>query len=115
MQLDRRRADRERRQADRVPAVFAVRGQAGPRVELGQAQDIGPSGMSLRWPRDAAIGPDSIVALVFELPGTGRSIAAAGVVVSERRLGRFARASVRFVDLAPEDAALVTRYCRSDG
>lgn len=113
MPLDRRRAERDRRQSRRVPAVFAVRGE-GPRPVLGQAEDLAPAGMTLRWPKDAPLAPAAAMALTFELPGTGEPIAARAQVVNERHAGgRFRRTGVRFTTLAPEHAALIARYCAS--
>jgi hypothetical protein len=112
---DRRRTERERRQARRVAAVFAVKDTAGKRVQLGQAEDIAPSGMTLRWPRDAVIGPECPVALTFELPDSGTPIAARGTVVNTRRSGRYHRTGVRFVALEPEDAHRIAQYCARRG
>ena len=108
--MDRRRAERERRQSRRVAAVFAVRGDGVLRGHLGQAEDIGPSGMTLRWPQEAALPPDPL-SLTFELPGSGRAIAARAQVVNQRAVGRFRRAGVRFIALAPESARLIASYC----
>jgi hypothetical protein len=111
--LDRRRADRERRQARRVAAVFAVavRRPAESHVQLGQAEDIAPCGMTLRWPGDVAPAPESAVALSFELPGTRAAIAAEATVVNARRAGRYRRTGVRFVGLSPDVAQFIARYC----
>src|SRR4051794_17061283 len=108
---DRRRAERERRQARRVAAVFAVKETAGQRVPLGQAEDIAPCGMTLRWPKDAALLPDGTMALTFELPGTQAPIAARAAVVNTRRTGRYRRTGVRFVALEPEAERRIAQYC----
>jgi hypothetical protein len=108
---DRRLLDTERRQSRRVAAVFAVRNDANQRGQLGQAEDIGPTGMTLRWPKDAAFLPLAPVALTFELPGSGQPIAARALVVNQRGTGRFSRTGVRFTSLAPEHAALIRTYC----
>ena len=108
---DRRRVDRDRRQARRVPAVFAVKNTSGPRVHLGQAEDIGVTGMALRWPKDAAF--PSPVTLTFQLPGSPEPIAACAQVVNERCAGRYRRTGVRFTALEPHDAELIARYCAS--
>jgi hypothetical protein len=110
---DRRRAERERRQARRVAAVFAVKETTGRRVQLGQAEDIAPCGMTLRWPRDAALPTDAAVALTFELPGSGPPIAAQAAVVSIRRAGRYRRTGVRFTALAEDAAHRIAQYCSS--
>jgi hypothetical protein len=114
MPTDRRRAERERRESRRVSAVFAVRKGAGRGVVLGQVEDIGPAGMLLRWPRDAA-APGDAVALSFTLPGGARAIEARAEVVSERPSGRYCRTGVRFTALAPADAALIAEYCGRRG
>jgi PilZ domain len=111
MLLDRRRADRDRRLDRRVPAVFAVMNTTGPQIQLGQAEDIAVSGMSLRWPKDAAF--PSPVTLAFQLPGTREPIWADAQVVNDRHSGRYRRTGVRFTTLAPEDAAQIARYCAS--
>jgi c-di-GMP-binding flagellar brake protein YcgR len=108
MFLDRRRADRERRLSRRVSAVFAVK-TAGSAALLGQAEDIGLSGMALRWPKDADF--DESVTLTFELPGTREPIAASAQVVSDRYAGRYRRTGVRFTELEPQHAELIARYC----
>jgi c-di-GMP-binding flagellar brake protein YcgR len=111
MLLDRRRADRERRQARRVAAVFAVKQITGERVQLGQAEDIAPCGMTLRWPPDAAPLPDGPLALTFELPGSLAPIAARATVVHDVRADRYRRTGVRFVALEPDAARRIARYC----
>lgn len=113
MASDRRRTQHERRQTRRVPAIFAVRGLAGPVIELGQAEDITEGGMTLRWRREVAFGPKTPVSLNFELPGTHRCIAASALVTHDRELGRFRRTGVRFTGLDAEAADLIERYCRN--
>ena len=113
MLLDRRRADHDRRSTRRVPAVFAVKNPAGHSVQLGQAEDIGVSGMALRWPKDAAFKPAAAVTLIFQLPGSREAIAASALVVNERHAGRFCRTGVRFTALEPQHAELIARYCAS--
>ena len=111
MLLDRRRADRDRRLCRRVPAVFAVKNTIGAAVQLGQAEDIGLTGMALRWPKDALFA--SPVTLTFQLPGSGEAIAASAHVVNERSAGRYRRTGVRFTGLEPQHAALIAKYCAS--
>ena len=94
-----------------MPAVFAVKHAAGPSVQLGQAEDIGVSGMALRWPKDAALTAPTAVTLTFQLPGSRESIAAAAQVVNDRTAGRYRRTGVRFLDLDPQHAELIARYC----
>jgi hypothetical protein len=111
MFLDRRRADHERRASRRVPAVFAVKNADGSCVQLGQAEDIGVTGMALRWPKDADFL--SPVTLIFQLPGSRQPIAASAQVVNDRYAGRYRRTGVRFTALDPQDADLIARYCAS--
>jgi hypothetical protein len=113
MQLDRRRADRDRRLSRRVPAVFAVKNIAGRSIQLGQAEDIGMEGMALRWPKDAAFL--SPITLSFELPGTREPIAASAQVVNDRYAGRYRRTGVRFTAIDPQHAELIARYCSRKG
>jgi hypothetical protein len=113
--VDRRRAERERRQTHRVSAVFAVRNGTGRGVVLGQAEDIGPKGMMLRWPRDATLGAAEPVAVSFTLPGAERPIEARVLVVSRRPSGRYSRTGVRFTTIAPSDAARIAEYCGRRG
>jgi hypothetical protein len=112
---DRRQTEHERRQARRVAAVFAVKEIAGRRVQLGQAEDIAPCGMTLRWHKDAALLPDSAVALSFELPGSDAPIVAQATVVSTRRAGRYRRTGVRFVALESDVAQRIAQYCARRG
>lgn len=106
---DRRRAARDRRGGARVPAVFAVREARAAR--LAQAQDIGPQGMGLVWPRDAAVDCGEAVALSFHLPGAPGEIAARARVVSAVAIGRLRRTGVRFLALRPEQRNMILRYC----
>jgi hypothetical protein len=111
--VDRRRTGEDRRKTRRIPAVFAVQNGRGREVQLGQAEDIGPAGMTLRFPRDTPLAADAAVILVFELPGTRGAIAARAQVVSERRSGRYRRTGVRFTAVDPQSASLIEAYCQS--
>lgn len=112
MIVDRRCSERDRRQGHRVPAVFAVMNTCG-RVHLGQAEDIGPGGISLRWPKDVRFSPNAPLALQFALPGCDQRISARGTITHDRRAGRFRRTGVRFTGLEPQVHALIARYCDS--
>ena len=119
MSIDRRRAPQERRQTDRVPAVFAVKkaitgpdGRADGRVQLCQAEDIAPAGMTIKRPRGSAVLPRTEVALSFALPGSDDQISARGLVVSDASTGSFRRTGVRFLALAPHHAQAIAGYCR---
>jgi c-di-GMP-binding flagellar brake protein YcgR len=109
---DRRRAERDRRQALRVRAVFAVKGLIKGRMQLGQAEDIGPGGMTLRCPQDAPHPPQTPILLTFALPGTRGLLGAAGVVVSDCLVGPFRRTGIRFTLLAPADEERIVRFCQ---
>jgi hypothetical protein len=122
MSLDRRRAPQERRQTDRIPAVFAVKksiagadGRTSRPFQLCQAEDIACSGMTIKRPRGSAVLARTEVALAFALPGSRDEIAARGVVVSDASVGSFRRTGVRFIALAPEHAQLIAGYCRRSG
>jgi hypothetical protein len=115
MLLERRRADRDRRQDSRVSAVFAVRNLIGSRFQLGQAEDIAPTGITLRRPRDVPVSPQTVLSLLFDLPGAGARIKVSGTVVSDRRLGPFRRTGVRFTEISPENVALLADFCSRKG
>jgi hypothetical protein len=110
MVVDRRRAGRDRREARRVQAVFAVKNRMGSRVQLGLAEDIGPGGMTLRRPREP-VAPQTPVSLSFELPGQGAALALSGVVVRDAGAGAFRRTGVRFTTLEPDQERLLAAYC----
>ncbi len=128
MTSDRRRTVEERRRCDRVPAVFAVKkavavtvtDEPGPRaagpksrhVQLCQAEDIAPAGMTIKRPRGTAVQPRTELALSFSLPGSREEISARGLVVTDASVGSFRRTGVRFIALRPEDAQLIAGYCR---
>jgi len=126
MTSDRRRTVEERRRCDRVPAVFAVKkavavtDELAPRaaaaknrqVQLCQAEDIAPAGMTIKRPRGSAVQPRTELALSFSLPGSHEEISARGLVVSDASVGSFRRTGVRFIALRPEDAQLIAGYCR---
>jgi hypothetical protein len=112
MSVDRRRTTADRRQAERVPAVFAVKKSLGRNVQLCQAEDITPSGMSMKRPRGTFIIPRTEVDLTFSLPGSQEEISARGVVVHDVVVGSFRRTGVRFIAVQPEHAQLIAGYCR---
>jgi hypothetical protein len=115
MVVDRRQVSRERRASRRIKAVFAVKKTVGTRVQLGQAEDIGPTGMTVRRPKDGGLPANTPVSLTFELPGTAEPIAADGVVINDVRAGIFRRTGVRFIGLRPEHQRLIASYCRRSG
>jgi hypothetical protein len=102
-----------------VPAVFAVKkaiaghdGTPGSQIQLCQAEDIAPAGMTIKRPRGSAVLARTEVALAFALPGSHDEISARGVVVSDASVGAFRRTGVRFIALAPAHAQLIAGYCR---
>jgi hypothetical protein len=111
MFVERRHVDRDRRVNRRVPIVIAVRHRVGEQTELGQAEDIGLLGITLRRHRDAAIVPQTALSLSFELPGNHTLIEAVGRVVSDRVQGYFRRTGVCFDNVSLEHRALLSVYC----
>jgi hypothetical protein len=111
MHLERRRSERDRRACGRVPVVCAVQNAIAGRLYLGQAEDIGPGGITLRRPRDLPVLPQTPVTLSFDLPGVRRTLDLDGFVVSDRRIGSFRRTGIRFVRPSDEQAALLGDYC----
>jgi hypothetical protein len=112
MMIDRRRLAEDRRAVSRTPAVFAVRKSFAGRVSLCQAEDIGPTGMTIRRPRGTTVPARAEVALSFALPGSSEEIAAKGVVVNDGVSGGFRRTGVRFIALRPDHERLIAGYCR---
>jgi len=118
MSTDRRRAPQDRRQTSRIAAVFAVKKAltpAGSPIQLCQAEDIAPAGITIKRPRGSSVMPRTEVALSFALPGSGEEISARGLVVSDTSVGAFRRTGVRFIALQPEHAQLIAGYCRRRG
>lgn len=114
MQSDKARtlsASDDRRRAARTPAVFAVKEYLAGAVELCQAEDINPSGMTIRRTRDAVPGLRTPVELEFDLPGCGREIAAEAVVVNDTFDGSFRRTGVKFVGLPSELREAIACFC----
>jgi len=111
MQLERRRSERDRRGTGRVPVVCAVRNTVGGRLYLGQAEDIGPGGITLRRPRDLPVRPQTPIAMTFDLPGVNATIAVDGMVVSDRRYGYFRRTGIRFLAPSADQLAMLGAYC----
>ena len=112
MSSDRRRAPGERRQTARVPAVFAVKESFGRQIQLCQAEDIAPSGMTIKRPRGSGALPRAEVSVSFSLPGSREEIAARGLVVSDGMSGGFRRTGLRFIALRPDHVQLIAGYCR---
>src|SRR5579863_9992028 len=110
--FDRRRSSSDRRRTERAPAVFAVKNSFAGSISLCQAEDIGPSGMTIRRPRGTTVPPRAEVSLQFSLPGSAEEIAARGVVVSDGAAGGFRRTGVRFIALGPDHERLIAGYCR---
>jgi hypothetical protein len=102
MQIERRRSDRDRRENWRVPVVCAVRNTVAGRLYLGQAEDIGPGGITLRRPRDVPVKPHTPITVTFDIPGTRTTLDLDGLVVSDLRDGSFRRTGIRFVTPSPD-------------
>ena len=112
MSNDRRKTSRERRQAQRIAATFAVKQSSDGKVELCQAEDISPGGMSIRRLRERQQSPRTEVALRFELPGTREEIVAEAVVTYDAAAGSFRRTGVGFIALRPEHQQAIAAFCR---
>jgi c-di-GMP-binding flagellar brake protein YcgR len=110
---ERRRTDNDRRQARRIAATFAVKNSTGGRVQLCQAEDISPGGITIKRTKEPSYVPRSTtVALAFALPGTREEIAAQGVITSDAPAGSFRRTGVSFIALQPEHQRLIAGFCR---
>jgi hypothetical protein len=102
--------------------VFAVKkaiaghdGRPSHQIQLCQAEDIAPAGITIKRPRGSAVLARTEVALAFALPGSRDEISARGMVVSDASAGAFRRTGVRFIALAPAHAQLIAGYCRRAG
>jgi hypothetical protein len=113
MQVERRRAERDRREDIRVPVVCAVRNVVEGALQLGQSEDLGLGGITVRRPRDLPVAPETPITLSFDLPGTQSTLDIDGRVVSDRRVGSFRRTGIRFVKLSSELIALLGDFCRA--
>jgi hypothetical protein len=110
--IERRRSECDRRETWRIPVVCAVRNTVAGRLYLGQAEDVGPGGITLRRPRDLPVRPRTPITLTFELPGTQTTLDFDGLVVTDRRAGFFRRTGVRFVQPSPAQVALLGQLRR---
>jgi len=112
MHVERRRSESDRRENWRVPVVCAVRSTVGGRLYLGQAEDIGPGGITLRRPRDLPVVAQTHITLTFDLPGTRKTIDVDGLVVTDRRSGSFRRTGIRFLGTSAEQVAMLGEFRR---
>jgi c-di-GMP-binding flagellar brake protein YcgR len=115
---DRRQGIPDRRVALRVPAVFAVKSFLRGRVQLGQAEDLGVGGMTLRRLPDVPAAPGAPISLTFALPVSGRDdslLRLQGVVVSDRLDGTFRRTGVRFAGVGSDTQEVLSRFCSQHG
>jgi hypothetical protein len=111
---DRRIGRPDRRANLRVTAVFAVKSLLRGRLQLGQAEDLGPGGMTLRRLPDQPAAVGTAITLVFALPEGGEGatlLKVQGVVVSDALAGTFRRTGVRFLPAADEARGRITRFC----
>lgn len=92
--------------------VCAVRNVVGGALHLGQSEDLGLGGITVRRPRDLPVAPETAVTLTFDLPGTQTTLDIDGQVVSDRRAGSFRRTGIRFVRLSSDLIALLGDFCR---
>ena len=113
MAVDRRRTDRERRAALRVPAVFAVKCVIEEQLELGQAEDVGPGGLTMRRPEQLPLAPGTGLRLFFGLPGEAGLVATHGIVVSDTLVGACRRTGVRFMALPVDEEQQIASFCQA--
>ena len=92
--------------------MFAVKKSVGRNIQLCQAEDITPSGMTMKRPRGTLINPRTEIDLSFALPGSDEEMLARGVVINDVVVGSFRRTGVRFIAVQPEHAQLIAGYCR---
>ena len=92
--------------------MCAVRNTVEGCLHLGQSEDLGPGGITLRRPRDMPMLPRTPIFLTFDLPGTQATIAVDGLVVTDRRAGAFRRTGIRFIEPSSEQAAVLSEFCR---
>jgi len=81
-------------------------------VQLCQAEDICPGGMTIKRPKDLSYTPRTTVALAFALPGMAELIAAEGLITSDAASGSFRRTGISFIALRPEHQRLIAGFCR---
>jgi len=96
-----------------VAAVFAVKSVARGRLQLGQAEDLSPEGMTVRRPKDIPLSPGTGLVLTFALPGSGAMLRLSALVVSDRLSGGFRRTGLRFVALAADQQQQIAGFHRS--
>lgn len=113
MSTDRRRSPRQRRIAARVPAVFAVKSVARGRLQLGQAEDVSPLGMTIRRPKDLPLSAGTGLVLTFGLPGSAGLLRLSALVVSDRLAGSFRRTGLRFIALAADQQQQISAFCEA--
>ncbi len=112
MAVDRRRGERERRAALRAPAVFAVKSEGEGTLWLGQAEDVGPGGLTMRRPEDPALTPGMGLTLTFSLPGEQTLVSTHAVVVSDLLVGSCRRTGVRFLALPDDQEQQIAAFCQ---
>ncbi|HEY2902422.1 MAG TPA: PilZ domain-containing protein [Polyangia bacterium] len=96
----------------RTAATFAVKNATSGRIQLCQAEDICPGGITIKRTKDASYKPRTPVALAFSLPGSPEEIAAEGVITSDTPVGSFRRTGVSFIALRPEHRQAIAGFCR---
>lgn len=92
--------------------MCAIRNTIAGCHHLGQSEDIGPGGITVRRPRDMPVPPETFISVTFDLPGTQTTVALDGLVVSDRRHGSFRRTGIRFLKTSPEQLALLGQLRR---
>ena len=112
MAVERRRTEQERRTALRVRAVFAVKSEGEGRLCLGQAEDVGPGGLTMRRLEDPALAPGTGLTLTFALPGEQSLVSTHAVVVSDQLVGSCRRTGVRFLALPDDQEQQISAFCQ---
>ena len=114
MTADRRRAERERRAAARVPAVFAVKSVFAGACSWGRPRTSAPAGLTMRRPKDLPLTPGHRHRADLRAAGGRRACCAlSALVVSDRLVGSFRRTGVRFLALAADQQQQIAGFCRA--
>jgi uncharacterized protein (TIGR02266 family) len=99
----------ERRRAFRAPVSLAVELRDGQSFSIHSIRDLSIGGVYFAWAVPHSVGAK--VRLRFQLPGDPHTIECEGEVVSVPDKGSFGM-GVRFLEVAPEDAARLEAFVR---
>jgi len=99
-------------EAKRITVVFNVTGKDASRQVVGQGKDLSEKGLLLVAPAPITIG--AVLQIEFFLPGTRSQIKARGKVVRSAKGDEGVHeVGVQFIDLSPDDRALILDYVTS--